>query len=62
MALGFLKKKTKCMHFCHKRKLHNNPCLKLERTEIPVVNEHKFLGLVFNKKTAFYSPPEVLKV
>ena len=38
------------MHFCHKRKLYNDPSLKLEMTEIPVVNEHKFLGLVFDKK------------
>ena len=46
----FSQTKTKCVHFCYKRKLHNDPCLKLERTEIPVVNEHKFLGLVFDKK------------
>ena len=58
----FSQTKTKCVHFCHKRELHNDPCLKLERTEIPLVNEHKFLGLVFNKKTYFYSPSEVLKV
>ena len=49
----FSQTKTKCVHFCHKRKLHNDPCLKLERTEIPVVNEHKFLGLVFDKKLTF---------
>ena len=35
------------------RKLHNDPCLKLERAEIPVVNEHQFLGLVFDKKLTF---------
>ena len=46
----FSQTKTKCVHFCHKRKLHNDPCLKLERTEIPDVNEYKFLGLVFDKK------------
>ena len=49
----FSQTKTKCMHFCHKRKLHNDPCLKLERTEIPVVNEYKFLDLVFDKKLTF---------
>ena len=58
----FSQTKTKCVNFCQKRKLHNDPSLKLERTEIPVVNEHKFLGLVFDKRTDFYSPPEVLKV
>ena len=49
----FSQTKTKCVHFCHKRKLHNDPCLKLERTEIPVINEYKFLGLVFDKKLNF---------
>ena len=49
----FSQTKTTCVHFCHKRKLHNDPCLKLERTEIPVVKEHKSLGLVFDKKLTF---------
>ena len=31
----------------------NDPSLKLERTEIPVVNGYKFLGLVFDKKLTF---------
>ena len=46
----FSQTKTKSVHFCRKRKLRNDPCLKLERTEIPVVNEYKFLSLVFDKK------------
>ena len=58
----FSQTQTKCVHFCHKRKLHNDPYLKLERTEIPVVNEYKFLGLVFDEKTDLYSLPEVLQV
>ena len=33
----FSQTKTKYVHFCHKRKLHNDPCLKLERAEIPFV-------------------------
>ena len=49
----FSQTKTKCVHFCHERKLHNDPCLKLKKKEIPLVNEHKFLGLVFNKKLTF---------
>ena len=46
----FSKTKTKCVHFYHKRKLHEDLNLKLERTEIPVVDKYKFLELIFDKK------------
>ena len=36
MGLDFLKLSVL---FFHKRKLHNNPSLKHEKTEIPVVDE-----------------------
>ena len=48
----FSKTKTKCVHFCHKRKVHNDFNLKLEKTEIPVVDECKFLGLISDKKNS----------
>ena len=57
----FSKTKTKCVHFCHKRKLHNDPSLNLEKTEIPVVNEYKFLGLIFDKKHTFIPHLKYLK-
>ena len=41
-SFRFSQTKTKCVHFCHKRNLHYDPCLKIERTEIPVVNEYKW--------------------
>ena len=40
----FSKTKTKCVHFCHKKKLHNACSLKCDGSEIPVVGEYKFLG------------------
>ena len=46
----FSKSKTKCVHFCSLRKMHNNPLLKIDDSEIPVVNEYKFLGIIFDKK------------
>ena len=49
------KSKTRCVHFCQLRKMHNDPLITLEDTEIPVVNEHKFLGVVFNRKLSFIS-------
>ena len=30
-----------------------NPVLKLNSTEIPIVEEHKFLGIIFDKKLTF---------
>ena len=35
----FSKTKTQCMHFCHYRGLHNDPVLKLDGVEIPVVDQ-----------------------
>ena len=52
---GFLFSKTKtvCMHFCNKRIPHPDPSLKLYNTEIPIVPEAKFLGLIFDSKLSF---------
>ena len=48
------KTKTQCMHFCQLRKLHNNPTLNLDGSEIPVVDQYKFLGVIlFYKKLSF---------
>ena len=42
------KNKTRCVHFCQLRKMDNDPLMKLEHTDISVVNEYKFLGIMFN--------------
>ena len=49
------KSKVRCMHFCQLRKIHNDPLIKLEDTEIPVVNEYKFLRIIINRKLLFIS-------
>ena len=49
----FSKTKTQCMHFCQLRGLHNDPVLKLDGVEIPVVDQYKFLGVIFDKKLSF---------
>ena len=41
--------KTVCMHFCQLRKAHNDPVLTLDGQPIPVVEESKFLGVIFDK-------------
>ena len=39
-----------------------DPSLKLEKIEIPVIEEYKFLGLIFDKKKPhLYSPFEIFE-
>ena len=42
--------KTMCVHFCQLRKLHLDPELYLNGTQIPIIGETKFLGLLFDSK------------
>jgi len=49
----FLSSKTACIHFCHSRKPHPEPTLILYGTAVPVVQEVKFLGLIFNNQLSF---------
>lgn len=49
----FSQSKTACMHFCNKRTPHPEPSLKLYNSEIPVVQEAKFLGVIFDSKLTF---------
>ena len=49
----FSKTKTVCMHFCNKRKLHPDPTLTIYNSQIPVVTQTKFLGVIFDNKLNF---------
>ena len=51
----FSKSKTQCVHFCQLRKLHDNPQLYLYGSLIPVVDEAKLLGVIFDRKLSFIS-------
>ena len=57
----FSKTKTQCMHFCQLRGLHNDPVLKLDGMEIPVVDQYKFLGVIFDRKLSFIPHINYLK-
>ena len=57
----FSKTKTQCMHFCQLRGLHNDPVLKLDGVEIPVVQQYKFLGVIFDRKLSFIPHINYLK-
>ena len=45
--------KTMCVHFCQLRKYHLDPQLYLNGTQIPTIDEAKFLGLIFDSKLSF---------
>ena len=48
------------MHFCQLRKAHDDPVLTLDGQPIPVVEETKFLGVIFDKQLTFI--PHIKKV
>jgi len=49
----FSETKTNCVHFCNRRKQHDHPQLQLGGRLIPVVNQTKFLGVIFDEKCSF---------
>ena len=49
------------MHFCRLWGLHNDPVLKLDGVEIPVVDQYKILGVIFDRKLSFISHINYLK-
>jgi len=49
----FSPSKTLCIHFCKLCKPHPEPTLLLNGTSVPVVEETKFLGVVFDSKLSF---------
>jgi len=49
----FSQSKTACVHLCHLRKTHPEPLLLLNGTPVPVVEQTKFLGIIFDKKLSF---------
>ena len=53
MVLNFQSKKL-FMHFCQLRKVHYDPVLILDGQPIPVVEETKFLGFIFDRKLTLY--------
>ncbi|GBL78442.1 putative RNA-directed DNA polymerase from transposon X-element [Araneus ventricosus] len=50
--------KSRCVHFCRKRNMHLDPNIRIRNSPIPVVNEIRFLGVIFDRKLTFL--PHVL--
>jgi len=53
--------KTVCVHFCRLRKFHSDPQLLRNGSPIPVVEEVKFLGIIFDRKLSFLPHLRYLK-
>ena len=49
------------MHFFQLRGLHNDPVLKLDGVEIPVVDQYQFLGVIFDRKLSLIPHINYLK-
>ena len=57
----FSKSKTQCVHFCQLRKVHDDPEFYLYGSLIPVVEDFKFLGVLFDRKLSFIPHIKYLK-
>ncbi|GBM20832.1 hypothetical protein AVEN_108274-1 [Araneus ventricosus] len=45
--------KSRCVHFCRKRNLHLDPVIHIQHVAIPVVDDIRFLGVIFDRKLTF---------
>ena len=61
MGLNFPSRKHSGVHFCQLRKSHDDPELYLYGSPIPVVEEFKFLGVIFDCKLSFIPHINYLK-
>ena len=57
----FSTSKTAVVHFCNQRRLHPDPQLTLNGTILPVENQIKFLGVIFDNKLTFVPHLKALK-
>ena len=55
------KSKTQCVHFCQLCKQYDDPILHLYGSPIPVVEESKFLSILFDRKLSFITHIKYLK-
>ena len=57
-GLKFSKEKMKCIHFCNQL----DPVLKIDHTEIPIVEHYKYLGIIFDHKLSFIPHIKYLRI
>ena len=57
----FSESETQCVHFCQLRKQHDDPVLHLYGSPLVVVEESKFLSILFDRKLSFIPHIKYLK-
>ncbi|GBN99948.1 putative RNA-directed DNA polymerase from transposon X-element [Araneus ventricosus] len=45
--------KSRCVHFCRNRNINLDPNIHIRNAPVPVVNEIRFLGVIFDRKLTF---------
>ncbi|GBM82332.1 hypothetical protein AVEN_54767-1 [Araneus ventricosus] len=45
--------KSRCVHFCRKRSIHLDPVIHINNVAIPVVDDIRFLEVIFDRKLTF---------
>ena len=60
-GFGFSKSEAVCVRFCHLRRARSGPILALDGIPIPVVEETRFLGVIFDRKLSFIPHIKQLK-
>ncbi|GBN35890.1 putative RNA-directed DNA polymerase from transposon X-element, partial [Araneus ventricosus] len=45
--------KSRCVHFCRKRNVHLDPVIHVQNVAIPIVDDIRFLGVIFDRKLTF---------
>ncbi|GBM86574.1 hypothetical protein AVEN_16919-1 [Araneus ventricosus] len=45
--------KSRCVHFCRNRSIHLDPVIHINNVAIPVVDDIRFLGVIFDRKLTF---------
>ena len=61
-GIKIISNKTKCMHFYQIHKMHNEPTLILNGSDIPITQQYKFLGITLGPKLFFIPHIKQLKI
>ncbi|GBN55128.1 hypothetical protein AVEN_10527-1 [Araneus ventricosus] len=52
-GLSISPEKSRCVHFCWKRNINLDPVIHIQNVAIPVVDDIRFLGVIFDRKLTF---------
>ena len=53
--------KSTCVHFCRRRRFHEDPEIYIKGRGIPVLDKVKYLGIILDKKLTFQPHIQYIK-